>query len=59
MSRIKRSPAIVLAHRLEPEHHHCRICGKAAWVAYQTKRTLTRLDGTYQTSPRIVYRSGQ
>jgi hypothetical protein len=48
MSRTKCSPAEVFVHALEPEHQSCRVCGKAAWVAYHTKRTLTRLDGTYQ-----------
>jgi len=48
MSRTRRSPTEVFVHALEPEHQSCRVCGEAAWVAYHTKRTLTRLDGTYQ-----------
>jgi hypothetical protein len=48
MSRTKRCPTVLLAHHLEPAHHYCQICGKAAWVVYHTKCTLTRLDGVYR-----------
>lgn len=48
MSRTKSCLTVLLAHHLEPAHHHCPICGKATWVAYQTKRTLTRLERVYR-----------
>src|SRR4051812_4295572 len=44
MARRRGRPYPTTRQRLEPNRRHCWSCGRSLWVAYHSRRRLTRLD---------------